>query len=49
MARFREPGGLSYAKGKLYVADTNNHRVRVLALPTGTATTLAIKGLCLPG
>jgi len=49
MARFREPSGLSYAKGKLYVADTNNHRVRVLTLPTGTAATLAITGLCAPG
>ncbi len=49
MARFREPGGLSYAKGKLYVADTNNHRIRVVALPSGTVTTLALKELCAPG
>ncbi|HEX8117564.1 MAG TPA: thioredoxin-like domain-containing protein, partial [Pyrinomonadaceae bacterium] len=28
-AEFYEPGGLSIARGKLYVADTNNHAVRV--------------------
>jgi DNA-binding beta-propeller fold protein YncE/thiol-disulfide isomerase/thioredoxin len=49
MARFREPGGLSYARGKLYVADTNNHRIRVVALPSGTVTTLALKDVCAPG
>src|SRR5262249_61397741 len=49
MARFREPGGLSYAKGRLFVADTNNHAIRVLTLPSGQVTTLAIAGLCAPG
>jgi DNA-binding beta-propeller fold protein YncE len=48
MARFREPSGLSYARGKLYVADTNNHAVRVVALPEGTVTTLDIADLCAP-
>jgi len=42
---FYEPGGLSVANGKLYVADTNNHAVRVVDLKTKTATTLNIKGL----
>src|SRR5918993_3228426 len=32
---FYEPGGLSYAGGKLYVADTNNHAVRVVDARTG--------------
>ena len=30
--RFDEPSGLSYAAGKLYVADTNNHQIRVIDL-----------------
>jgi sugar lactone lactonase YvrE len=47
---FNEPGGLSIASGKLYVADTNNHAVRVLDLvgpSNGPArsTTLKIVGL----
>ena len=29
---FYEPGGLSVANGKLYVADTNNHAIRVVDL-----------------
>jgi hypothetical protein len=32
VARFSEPGGLSLARNTLVVADTNNHRVRVLDL-----------------
>ncbi len=44
-----EPGGISAAGGgKLYVADTNNHRVRVLDLTTRTVSTLPIKGLEAP-
>jgi thiol-disulfide isomerase/thioredoxin len=42
---FYEPGGLSVANGKLYVADTNNHAVRVVDLETKTTSTLNIKGL----
>jgi DNA-binding beta-propeller fold protein YncE len=41
-ARFSEPGGLSYARGRLFVADTNNHRVRVVDLATGAVGTLEI-------
>jgi DNA-binding beta-propeller fold protein YncE len=48
-----EPTGLSYAGGKLYVADTNNQRIRVIELTDGgdTAaqiTTLPIVGLTAP-
>lgn len=43
-----EPGGLSYAAGKLYVADTNAHRVRVVDLATKQVTTLKFKGLTPP-
>ena len=44
-ASFYEPGGLSIAHDKLYVADTNNHAVRVVDLQTKQTTTLMIKGL----
>ena len=42
---FYEPGGITVAKGKLYVADTNNHAVRVVDLNTKETNTLRIKGL----
>lgn len=45
---FYEPGGLSVANGKLYVADTNNHAVRVVDLKTKQASTLKINGLTPP-
>lgn len=44
-ASFYEPGGLSMANGKLYVADTNNHAVRVVSLGDGQTSTLALRGL----
>jgi DNA-binding beta-propeller fold protein YncE len=47
-AEFYEPGGISVARGKLYVADTNNHAVRVVDLSTKQTTTLAIRGLTPP-
>ncbi|MDQ3754812.1 MAG: redoxin domain-containing protein [Acidobacteriota bacterium] len=42
---FYEPGGLSVAHGKLYVADTNNHAVRTIDLKSGETTTLKLTGL----
>jgi DNA-binding beta-propeller fold protein YncE len=42
---FYEPGGLSVAGGKLFVADTNNHAVRVIDLKTKQTSTLRISGL----
>ena len=45
---FYEPGGLAVANGKLYVADTNNHAVRVVDLKTKATTTLKIEGLAPP-
>jgi hypothetical protein len=42
---FNEPGGLSYADGKLYVADTNGHRIQVVDLKTKAVSTLALKGV----
>ena len=44
-ATFDEPGGVSVAFGKLYIADTNNHAVRVADLKTKRVETLQIKGL----
>jgi thiol-disulfide isomerase/thioredoxin len=42
---FYEPGGLTIARGRLYVADTNNHGVRVIDLATKKVSTLVIRGL----
>ena len=41
-AQFNEPAGLAMAEGKLYVADTNNHAIRVIDLATGMVGTLKI-------
>ena len=38
--QFHEPGGISYADGRLYIADTNNDAIRVLDLATGEVTTV---------
>lgn len=45
---FYEPGGLAQANGKLYIADTNNHAIRVVDLKTERTTTLRINGLTPP-
>ena len=45
---FSEPGGLSYADGKLYVADTNAHRIRVVDLKTKAVSTLNLQGVEAP-
>jgi len=39
-ARFAGPKGLAYARGNLYIADTENHVVRRIALATGIITTV---------
>lgn len=44
-ARFYEPGGLDYADDKLYVADTNNHAIRVIDLATGMVSTVEFPDL----
>jgi len=41
-ARFYEPGGLSLIGEQLFVADTNNHAVRVVDLAKGVVTTLPV-------
>jgi len=46
---FDEPSGLTYAGNKLYVADTNNHLIRVVDLAAGNkVSTLTIAGLVPP-
>ncbi len=38
-ARFDEPGGVTLARDKVYIADTNNHAVRIYDPVTETVTT----------
>lgn len=42
---FNEPAGLSIAGDKMYVADTNNHRIRVVDMNTKEVTTLNLEGV----
>ena len=44
-AQFSEPSGLSIANGKMYIADTNNHLIRVADLETNEVSTLELKGI----
>jgi DNA-binding beta-propeller fold protein YncE len=47
-AEFDHPGGISIAGGKIYLADTNNHAIRVVNIEDGATTTLTIEGLAPP-
>ncbi|MGH9898088.1 MAG: thioredoxin-like domain-containing protein, partial [Pyrinomonadaceae bacterium] len=42
---FYEPGGISAANEKLFIADTDNHAIRVVDLKTKQTSTLIITGL----
>ncbi len=42
-ACFWEPGGVTFSEGRLYVADTNNHAVRVIDLGSGEVSTLEVE------
>ncbi|MEC9287408.1 MAG: alkyl hydroperoxide reductase, partial [Chloroflexota bacterium] len=44
-ALFSEPSGLSIAAGKMYIADTNNHAIRVADLESGEVSTLELSGI----
>jgi len=44
-AQFSEPSGISFAKDKMYIADTNNHAIRVADVASGMVSTLDIAGL----
>jgi DNA-binding beta-propeller fold protein YncE len=43
--QFFEPGGLAAARGRLYIADTNNQRICVADLTTGSVTALSLPPL----
>src|SRR6185436_2896126 len=45
---FYEPAGMALANNNLYVADTNNHAIRVIDLKTKRVSTLRINGLTPP-
>jgi thiol-disulfide isomerase/thioredoxin len=38
--QFYEPGGIDYANGKLYIADTNNNAIRVVDMAAHTLSTV---------
>ena len=42
-AQLFEPNGLAFLEGRLYIADTNNNRVRVYEPATGRVSTLALR------
>ena len=44
-AQFSEPSGLSIANGKMYIADTNNHAIRVADMDTSEVSTVELRGL----
>ncbi|MFQ5957364.1 MAG: thioredoxin-like domain-containing protein [Candidatus Brocadiales bacterium] len=43
-SEFYEPGGLDFVDGRFFIADTNNHAIRVADL-AGNVTTLTLEGL----
>jgi DNA-binding beta-propeller fold protein YncE len=46
-AEFDEPSGLAFVGGRLYVADANNHQVRVLDLESRMVSSLELKNITL--
>jgi len=42
-ATFNEPGGLAFLNGQLYIADTNNHLIRVIDLASKQVRTLPVR------
>ena len=44
-ACFDEPAGIAYRDGNLYIADTNNHAIRVFNVAESTVKTLELKGI----
>lgn len=44
-AKFDEPGGIGYADGRVYVADTNNQLIRVFEPASGRVSTLTLTNL----
>ena len=44
-ATFDEPGGITASRGRLYVADTNNHKIRVTDVSRRCVSSLDIQGI----
>ena len=44
-AEFNEPAGLAIVGNRIFVADTNNHLIRVINTNSGEVSTLELKGL----
>lgn len=44
-ATFSEPAGLALIDNRIYVADTNNHKIRVVDLETDEVASLELSGL----
>jgi DNA-binding beta-propeller fold protein YncE len=42
---FYEPGGIDAANNKLYIADTNNHAIRIADLSSGRVSTLILRDM----
>ena len=40
---FDEPAGISIAGGKMYIADTNNHRIQIVDMTTKAVSTLRLQ------
>jgi thiol-disulfide isomerase/thioredoxin len=47
-ALFREPNGIQKWKDDLWIADTHNHRIRILNLKSGKVSTVDLKPLSVP-
>jgi flagellar basal body rod protein FlgG len=45
VAQFSEPAGLLVVGDRMFIADTNNHKIRVFEFDTGVVSTLKISGL----
>jgi len=43
-AELREPSGLAFLNGRIYIADTNNHQIRIYDPAAATVSTLEIGG-----
>jgi hypothetical protein len=42
---FNEPAGINISGGRIYIADTNAHRIQVVDLKTKAVSTLKITGV----
>lgn len=47
-AQFNEPNDIAVWQGKYYVADTNNHRIRVIDSAMGTVSSLLVMPMAMP-